>query len=208
MDRGPGGQKSKIRFYCGLCQIACKDQNGYKCHLETENHLHRELAVTESLRTFVLSSEDKSFRKKFLDHLVAKHFGQTCLAHEVYRDLYPLDRGHNIIKATCWGTLGVFIAQLRKDKMAEANKGVKGWQVRVSSIVDEEEEQTARGKEQVIPKKKKRAVIEKEATPPIVQSMPLPTVREGQMASFSMSSGAKKKIVTPAIASSDEGDDD
>ena len=127
------GQQTKIRFYCGLCQTACKDENGYKCHLETEGHIHRELAVQESLRSFKLSKEDKVFRRKFLQYLVSKHFGQTCLAHEVYKDLYPLDRGHNIVKATCWETLGVFVAQLRKEGRVEAQKGLKGWQVRVSS---------------------------------------------------------------------------
>jgi hypothetical protein len=126
-------QKSKIRWYCGLCHVASKDENGYKCHLEHETHIHREQAVQESLRTFKLSKEDSRFRRKFLAHLVSKHFGQTVLAHDIYRDIYPLDRGHNIIKATCWETLGVFIAQLKKEGRIEAHKGVKGWQIRVSA---------------------------------------------------------------------------
>jgi len=94
--------------------------------------LRRELVIDESLRTFKVATEDKKFRAKFLDFLVKKHFGQTVLAHDVYRDLYPLDRGHNVMKSTCWETLGVFISQLRKDGRIEAQKGVKGWQIRVS----------------------------------------------------------------------------
>ena len=148
----PSGQrKTKIRYYCGLCQIACKDENGYKNHIQSESHIRRELVIDESVRSFKLSKEDKKFRKKFIDHLIRKYFGQTVLAHEVYRDLYPLDRGHNVMKSTSWETLGVFIAQLRKDGRIEAQKGVKGWQIRVSddTILDEvvsssgEEDQSA-----------------------------------------------------------------
>jgi DNA/RNA-binding protein KIN17 len=126
-------QKTKIRWYCGLCHVPCKDENGFKCHLQSETHLIRERTVEESLRSFKLSKSDKDFRKKFIDFLISKHFGQTVFAHEVYRDLYPLDRPQNIMKATCWETLGTFIAQLRKEGRIEAHKGVKGWQIRVTS---------------------------------------------------------------------------
>ena len=124
--------KTKIRWYCGLCKVACKDENGYKCHLQSDSHIHRELAVTESLRTFKVSREDKTFKRRFVNCLISKYFGQTVLAHDVYRDLFPLDRAHAVMKQTCWATLGVFMAQLRKEGLVEAQKGLKGWQVRVS----------------------------------------------------------------------------
>jgi DNA/RNA-binding protein KIN17 len=126
-------QKTKIRWYCGLCHVPCKDENGFKCHLSSEPHLLREQAVDDSLRTFKVTKTDREFRKKFLDFLIAKHFGQTVFAHEVYRELYPLDRPQNIMKGTCWETLGTFIAQLRKEGRLEAHKGVKGWQIRIAT---------------------------------------------------------------------------
>lgn len=126
-------QKTKVRWFCGLCHVPCKDENGFKCHLESETHILKEQAGNESLRKFKLTKGDRAFRRSFLDYLVAKHFGQTVLAHDVYRELYPLDRPQNIMKDTCWETLGVFIAQLRKEGRVEAHKGVKGWQIRVSS---------------------------------------------------------------------------
>jgi DNA/RNA-binding protein KIN17 len=132
--------KTKIRWYCGLCQVACKDENGYKCHLEHEGHIHRQMAMEDSLRSFKLTKVDREFRKKFLDYITQKHFGKTVLAHEIYRDIYPIDRGHNIMKSTCWGTLGVFIAQLKKEGRIEAQKGLKGWQIRVSSTDFQDEE--------------------------------------------------------------------
>ena len=133
--------KTKIRWYCGLCHVPCKDENGFKCHLSSETHLLREQAVEESLRTFNVGKSDREFRKKFLDFLITKHFGQTVFAHEIYRELYPLDRPQNIMKSTCWETLGTFIAQLKKEGRVEAHKGVKGWQIRIARTdVDTREE--------------------------------------------------------------------
>ena len=126
-------QRTKIRYYCGLCHVACKDENGYKNHIQSETHLRREMTVGDSGKEFNLAKDDMNFQKKFLNFLISKHFGQTVLSHEVYRDLYPLDRGHNVMKGTCWGTLGVFIAHLRRCGLIEAQKGVRGWQIRVSS---------------------------------------------------------------------------
>ena len=143
-------QKTKIRWYCGLCDVPCKDENGFKCHLESETHLIREQAVEQSLRTFKVSRNDRDFRKKFLEFLISKHFGQTVFAHEAYRELYPLDRPQNIMKSTCWETLGTFIAQLRKEGRVEAHKGVKGWQVRITSRdfsdIDQESENESQAK--------------------------------------------------------------
>ena len=152
--------KTKIRWYCGLCHVACKDENGYKCHLEHETHIHREQAVQESLRSFKMSKDDISFRRKFIRQLVSKHFGQTVLAHEIYRDLYPIDRAQNIMKSTCWETLGVFIAQLRKEGAIEAAKGLKGWQIRVTSEEFSEDEPECQEGERGVGEKAKSSSLE------------------------------------------------
>ena len=140
-------QRTKIRWYCGLCHVACKDENGYKNHIESAPHLRREMTVGDSGKEFSLVKDDKNFQKKFINHMISKHFGQTVLAHEAYRDLYPLDRGHNVMKGTCWGTLGVFVAHLRRCGLIDAQKGIKGWQIRVSNDLhlgsDLEEESSA-----------------------------------------------------------------
>lgn len=149
--------KTKIRWYCGLCQVACKDENGYKCHLEHEGHIRRQMAMEDSLREFKPTRDDKLFRKKFLDYIAKKHFGQTVLAHDIYRDIYPIDRGHNIMKGTCWGTLGVFVSQLKKEGRIEAQKGLKGWQIRVSS--DQFQESDIEDQEAVEKKSKSEKVI-------------------------------------------------
>ena len=198
-------QKTKIRWYCGLCHVACKDENGYKCHLEHETHIHREQAVQESLRSFKLSADDRQFRKRFLEYLAAKHFGQTVLAHDVYKELYPLDRGHNIIKGTCWETLGVFVAQLRKEGRLEAQKGLKGWQLR---ITNEEFANSEPDLEKPPPKpqKEKRTaeleLVSLKRIKPLgeIQSHSVSTAR-GSEARVTFSLGSAKPTVKPAVSS-------
>ncbi len=80
-------QRTKIRWYCGLCHVACKDENGYKNHIESAPHIRREMTLGDSGKEFTLGREDKNFQKKFINHMISKHFGQTVSAHEAYRDL-------------------------------------------------------------------------------------------------------------------------
>ena len=32
---------TKLRWYCQLCEKACRDENGYKCHTQSESHLRQ-----------------------------------------------------------------------------------------------------------------------------------------------------------------------
>lgn len=36
---------TKLRFYCQICQKACRDENGYKCHIESEAHMRQMAAI-------------------------------------------------------------------------------------------------------------------------------------------------------------------
>ena len=35
-------------WFCGLCGVGCKDENGFKCHLESEKHITNESTVATS----------------------------------------------------------------------------------------------------------------------------------------------------------------
>lgn len=36
---------TKLRFYCQICSKACRDENGYKNHIESESHLRQIQAI-------------------------------------------------------------------------------------------------------------------------------------------------------------------
>ena len=133
--------QTKLRFYCGLCQVPCRDENGYKCHLATDGHIEKSMKSDGSSKSFSLSKSDLEFKKKFIDRLITRHLGQTVFAYDIYRELFPGDRQHNALKATCWENLGTFAAFLKKEGKVEAEKAQKGWIVRVKELEEEAEEE-------------------------------------------------------------------
>jgi DNA/RNA-binding protein KIN17 len=38
----------RLRWYCQVCQKQCRDENGFKCHTQSEGHLRQMLVVGES----------------------------------------------------------------------------------------------------------------------------------------------------------------
>ena len=164
--------QSKLRFFCGLCNVSCKDENGYKCHLKTDKHIQLELYGRDSSsRQYQITEKDKLFREKFLDHLVKRHFGQTVLAHDIYQELHPNDRPHSIMKTTCWQTLGSFVAYLRTEGKVEAQKGTKGWMIRVSqesAFIDSEPDP--------VPLKKKIKLESLSTETPVIETKQVPYI--------------------------------
>src|SRR5882757_1377811 len=38
----------RLRWYCQVCQKQCRDENGFKCHAQSEAHLRQMLVVGEN----------------------------------------------------------------------------------------------------------------------------------------------------------------
>ncbi|CAE7255986.1 KIN17 [Symbiodinium sp. CCMP2592] len=124
--------QTKLRWVCGLCNVWCKDENGYKCHLEHENHIRKsEISRKSKAREFNMSPRDEAFATSFVQFLALNYMNQKVLLHEVYREMYPHDRNQRLMHDTCWGSLGTFINALSKSGECEAVKGPKGWVVRI-----------------------------------------------------------------------------
>lgn len=37
----------RLRWYCQVCEKQCRDENGFKCHAQSESHLRQMLVVGE-----------------------------------------------------------------------------------------------------------------------------------------------------------------
>lgn len=59
---------TKLRFYCQICQKACRDENGYKCHVESESHM-RQIAALGSNAGKVIDNFSKEFQDGFVSLL-------------------------------------------------------------------------------------------------------------------------------------------
>lgn len=125
-------KQTKLRWVCGLCNVWCKDENGFKCHLEHENHIRRsEISRKSKAPEFKMTPRDEAFAASFVQYIAQNYLNRKVLLHDVYREMYPDDRFQRLMHDTCWGSLGTFINALSKAGECEAVKGPKGWVVRI-----------------------------------------------------------------------------
>jgi DNA/RNA-binding protein KIN17 len=144
------GRKSKLRWNCELCGVACKDENGFKCHLQHENHLRREMEKNEQearsemydessilLRKdaakFWVDDFSRKFERDFMKLMVEEHLNQVVKAHNIYEELIPGDRAMKMMGRTCWETLGRFASYLRESGKVSAERGEDGWELTVDT---------------------------------------------------------------------------
>ncbi|OLP83737.1 Voltage-dependent T-type calcium channel subunit alpha-1H [Symbiodinium microadriaticum] len=60
------------------------DENGYKCHLEHENHIRKsEISRKSKARQFNMSPRDEAFATSFVQFLALNYMNQKVLLHEV-----------------------------------------------------------------------------------------------------------------------------
>ena len=129
---------NKLRWYCGLCKVSCRDANGFQLHLAHEGHLRREVEAAERRTTsdrelqYRPDEYSEALERSFLRYLVRQKLGQRVRAHEVYRAINPDDRQFSIMASTCWETLGRFIVDLRQRGELEAWRDDDGWIVTLS----------------------------------------------------------------------------
>jgi len=75
---------TKLRFYCEMCQKACRDENGFKCHLTSDNH-KRQMEIFGMAPQRVVDGYSEEFLSSFMDHMrVACVPGQAapCVARQ------------------------------------------------------------------------------------------------------------------------------
>lgn len=117
----------KLKFYCQACEKQCRDANGFKCHMASENHQRQMLVIAENPGRF-LSDYSKQFLKDFM-HLFRTRFGsKRVFANQVYQE-YIKDRHHVHMNSTKWLTLGSFVAWMGKCGLAEVDRTDRGWYI-------------------------------------------------------------------------------
>jgi DNA/RNA-binding protein KIN17 len=120
---------TKLRFYCQICEKACRDENGYKCHLESETHM-RQIAAIGSNPNKVIDKFSKEFQDGFMN-LLSRRFGTARVnANKVYQE-YIQERHHLHMNATKWVSLSEFVKHLGREGIVKVeeitDEGQHGW---------------------------------------------------------------------------------
>ena len=115
----------KLRWYCQMCQKQCRDENGFKCHTQSESHQRQLLLFADNSGKYI-----HSFSKEFSDgfiELLRRRFGtKRVSANKVYQE-YISHKDHLHMNATRWLTLSDFAKWLGRAGIATVDETEKGW---------------------------------------------------------------------------------
>ena len=145
----------KLRWYCQMCQKQCRDQNGFKCHTQSESHQRQLLIFAENPGKF-LGSFSHEFERDFVHLLKRSHGTKRVKANRVYQE-YIADKEHVHMNATKWETLTGFIHYLGRTGKVVVDESEEGWWI---TWVDRDPETIAR--QDAVAKKDKMAKDDEE----------------------------------------------
>jgi DNA/RNA-binding protein KIN17 len=100
----------RLRWFCQVCEKQCRDENGFKCHTQSEGHLRQMLVVGESAGRHI-QDYSMQFQSEFVSLLSRTCGTQRVKANNIYQD-YIRDKSHLHMNATRWVTLTGFISHL------------------------------------------------------------------------------------------------
>lgn len=103
----------KLRFYCQICEKQCRDQNGFKNHLQSPSHLGRISNLSKDGKgRSVVEDYLRQFEREFLRLLRINHGTKKINANKFYQEYILNDKNHVHMNATKWNTLTSFVKYL------------------------------------------------------------------------------------------------
>ncbi|KAL0080120.1 domain of Kin17 curved DNA-binding protein-domain-containing protein [Phycomyces blakesleeanus] len=118
---------TKLKFYCQVCEKACRDANGFKCHITSESHQRQMLLVAANPGRYIHSFSDQ-FKQDFLSVLSHSHGTKRMFANQVYQE-YIADRNHLHMNATRWTSLSEFVKHLGREGICHVEETERGWYI-------------------------------------------------------------------------------
>ncbi|KAL7723001.1 DNA/RNA-binding protein Kin17 WH-like domain-containing protein [Entamoeba marina] len=145
----------KTKWYCQMCQKQCRDENGFKCHCESEGH-RRMIELYASNPTKYQGAFSKQFEDGFLAILQHRHHHSKIRANVVYNE-YIQDKTHTHLNGTRWTSLSGFIRYLQSKGLIDVEESDEGLMI---ELVKEENEEDEEGDDVEEPQDEVRNVLE------------------------------------------------
>lgn len=100
----------KLKWYCQVCEKQCRDENGFKCHTQSESHLRQILVAGENFNGKI-SEYSRDFQNDFIRLLKSAHQEKLINVNRFYQE-YIANKNHIHMNATKWATLSQFAKHL------------------------------------------------------------------------------------------------
>ena len=95
-----------------MCQKQCRDENGFKCHLNSESH-KRQMEIFGQNAERVIQGYSEEFEADFMELMRRSHPRARVAAKNVYNE-FIADKYHVHMNSTKWFTLTEFVKYLGK----------------------------------------------------------------------------------------------
>lgn len=115
----------KLRWFCQMCQKQCRDENGFKCHLNSESH-KRQMEIFGQNADRVIQGYSEEFEADFMELMRRSHPRARVAAKNVYNE-FIADKYHIHMNSTKWFTLTEFVKYLGKTGKCRVDETPKGW---------------------------------------------------------------------------------
>lgn len=115
----------KLRWYCQVCEKQCRDENGFKCHTQSEAHLRQMLVVGEHAGRHIADYTSR-FQHEFVQLLSRRWGTKRVRINQVYNE-YIQDKNHLHMNATRFTSLTEFCKHLGRTGVAHVDENEKGW---------------------------------------------------------------------------------
>ncbi|EED14212.1 chromatin remodeling complex subunit (Arp9), putative [Talaromyces stipitatus ATCC 10500] len=115
---------TRLRWYCQPCEKACRDENGFKCHVQSESHVRQMLLIGENSKA-AIDKYSAEFLKEFIDLLRTSHGEKKVHINHFYQQVIS-NKSHTHMNATKWTSLTQFAAYLGREGIARVEETEKG----------------------------------------------------------------------------------
>ncbi|KAL2374884.1 C2H2 finger domain-containing protein [Blastomyces gilchristii SLH14081] len=114
----------RLRWYCQVCERQMRDENGFKCHTQSESHVRQMLLVGEDPRKYI-QQYSNDFLSDFLKQLRTSHGEKSININHFYQE-YIANKEHIHMNATRWPSLTEFAKYLGREGICRVEEGEKG----------------------------------------------------------------------------------
>ncbi|KAI9786868.1 MAG: hypothetical protein M1839_005099 [Geoglossum umbratile] len=114
----------RLRWYCQVCERQMRDENGFKCHTQSESHVRQMLLVGEDPRK-AINEFSNQFLKDFLQLLKTAHGEKKVHINHFYQE-YISNKEHTHMNATRWPSLTEFAKYLGREGLCRVEDNEKG----------------------------------------------------------------------------------
>ena len=104
---------TRLRWYCQVCEKACRDENAFKMHTQSESHVRKMIIIGENSRQYE-SQYSNEFLRDFIQLLKTAHRDKQVHMNRFYQE-YISNKEHIHMNATRWSSLTEFAKYLGRE---------------------------------------------------------------------------------------------